>query len=57
MELMTVEEAARYLKISPEVIRRWLREKKLPGFKIGKEWRIAREDIDTMLKEKQNKRS
>ncbi|MGE5415887.1 MAG: helix-turn-helix domain-containing protein [Acidobacteriota bacterium] len=50
MELLTVEETAQYLKMNPEVIRRWLREKRLPGIKIGKEWRIAKEDIDAMLK-------
>jgi len=37
--------------MSPQVIRRWLREKKLPGYKVGKEWRVAKEDIDDMLKQ------
>ncbi|MFZ3129733.1 MAG: helix-turn-helix domain-containing protein [Desulfosporosinus sp.] len=49
MELMKVEEVAEYLKVNPEVVRRWLREKKLPGYKIGKEWRIVKEDIDIMI--------
>lgn len=51
MELLTVEETAKYLKMSPQVIRRWLREKKLPGVKIGKEWRIDKQAIDDMLKQ------
>ena len=51
MELLTVEETAAYLKMSPQVIRRWLREKKLPGVKIGKEWRIDKQAIDDMLKQ------
>lgn len=51
MELMTVSQVAEYLRIHPEVIRRWLREKKLPGYKVGKEWRVAKEDIDSMLKQ------
>lgn len=42
MELLTVEETAAYLKMSPQVIRRWLRGKKLPGYKVGKEWRVAK---------------
>ncbi len=50
MELLTVEETAKYLKMSPQVIRRWLREKKLPGVKIGKEWRIDKADIDALMK-------
>ncbi len=49
MDLLTVEEVAVYLKMNPQVVRRWLREKKLPGFKIGKEWRIVKEDIDVVL--------
>ena len=51
MDIMTVEEVAAYLKMSPQVIRRWLREKKLPGVKIGKEWRIDKQAIDDMLKQ------
>ncbi len=49
MQLLTVEEVAAYLKINPEVIRRWLREDKLPGVKVGKEWRVSKEDIDDMI--------
>lgn len=55
MELMTVEEVATYLKVHPEVVRRWLREKKLPGLKVGKEWRIAKEDLDKYLEDLKNK--
>ena len=51
MELITVSQVAEYLRIHPEVIRRWLREKKLPGVKIGKEWRIDKQAIDDMLKQ------
>ena len=54
MELMTVSQVAEYLRIHPEVIRRWLREGKLQGNKVGGVWRIDKAVIDTMLKEKQN---
>lgn len=49
VELLKVEEVAAYLKMNPEVVRRWFREKRLPGLKIGKEWRIAKEDLDFLL--------
>ena len=52
MELLTVKEMAEYLKMNPQVVRRWLREGRLPGIKMGKEWRAAKEDIDAMLKQK-----
>ena len=54
MELLTIEETAVYLKMSPQVVRRWLRENKLPGVKIGKEWRIDKERLDSMLKKDKN---
>lgn len=54
MELMSVEETASYLKIHPEVVRRWLREGKLKGIKVGGVWRIDKNVLDEMLREKQN---
>jgi len=50
MDIMTVDEVATYLKMSPQVIRRWLRQGKLKGVKIGKEWRIDKADIDALMK-------
>lgn len=55
VELMTVEQVAEYLQMNPQVVRRWLNEKRLPGIKIGKEWRIAKEDLDKYLEELKNK--
>ena len=49
MQLMTVDETAEYLKMSAEMVRRWLREKKLPGVKVGRKWLISKEDIDKLL--------
>lgn len=39
-KLFTPEQAAEYLQISPKTVRAYLREKKLKGVKLGKEWRI-----------------
>ena len=50
MELMTVEEVSEYLKVHPEVVRRWLREKRLPGIKIGKNGELLKRDLDKYLK-------
>lgn len=49
-ELLTVEEAARYLKTTPNTVYRWCRSGKLPAGKIGQEWRISREDIELSLR-------
>jgi len=39
-KLLTVQEVADLLRTTPNTIYRWLRAGKLPGIKIGKEWRI-----------------
>ena len=37
--------AAVILKANPEVVRRYLSDGTLKGFKIGKEWRINKSDL------------
>jgi excisionase family DNA binding protein len=44
-EILTVEEAATILKISAFTVRKYLREQKLEGKKVGKEWRILRSSL------------
>lgn len=39
-EVLTVEQAAQYLQLSPTTVRRLLRAGTLPGFKYGDQWRI-----------------
>ena len=41
-ELWTVEDAARYLKVSTKIVRREAAAGRLPGRKIGREWRFTR---------------
>jgi len=48
-ELLTVDEVAEYLRIAPNTVYRWCRDGKLAGIKIGKEWRIARAELDAFL--------
>jgi len=60
LAILTVDETAKYLKVNPQVIRRWLREKKLPGFKVGHDWRIDEKDLAALIddaKAKNTKRS
>jgi excisionase family DNA binding protein len=45
-ELLSVEEMTRILKVSRPTIQRWCRDRKLPAAKIGKAYRIRREDLD-----------
>jgi excisionase family DNA binding protein len=47
--LVTVEEGARQLRVSPKTVRGWLVQGRLPGFKLTpKVWRIQREDFQVI---------
>lgn len=48
---LTIEEAATLLRMHPDTVRRLLREKRLPGKKVGREWRISQEVLDKFLTE------
>jgi excisionase family DNA binding protein len=48
---MTALEAAEYLGMHPESVRRLARRGELPGRKIGKEWRFRPEDLDALFEE------
>ena len=48
-ELLTPEEAADLLSLNIETVRRMLREERLPGVKIGDNWRIQRSAIDELF--------
>ena len=50
-KLYTVDEVAEILRTTPNTIYRWLRAGKLPGVKIGKEWRIKKETLSSKLTE------
>jgi PTS system nitrogen regulatory IIA component len=45
-EIMTLEEVAKYLKLKPQTIYNWAQKGKIPGAKIGKEWRFKKSLID-----------
>ena len=47
--LLGVPEVAQILGIEPNTVYIWLRNRKLPGIKVGKSWRVLKEDIITYL--------
>jgi len=51
-DIFTVEEVAEYLRIHPYTVRRLARAGKLPGFKVGGQWRFKRSEIDKLKGEK-----
>jgi len=50
-EIMTIEELAKYLKISKSSMYKLCQEGKVPGHKVGRHWRFQREIIDRWLAE------
>jgi len=49
-EILTAEEVAKYLRIHPYTVKRLARTGKLPGFKVGGQWRFRKDDIDKWSK-------
>lgn len=48
-DLLTVEEAAAYLRVSRATVWRWCKSQKVPAVKIGREWRILRQTLRDLI--------
>ncbi len=48
--ILTLEELAEYLKLSPETLQRSADRGEIPGRKIGEDWRFLRAAIDDWLR-------
>jgi excisionase family DNA binding protein len=49
-DVLTPEEAADLLRVTVDTVRKLLREGKLPGAKVGREWRLLRRDLEAHLR-------
>lgn len=45
-DILTAEEVAEFLRIHPYTVRRLARAGKLPGFRVGGQWRFDKKQID-----------
>ena len=50
-EVMKVEQVAAFLQMHPNAIRAMLRARKLPGRKVGVEWRVLRSELEAWLRQ------
>lgn len=48
-KLLNLKEVSQILKINTEVLRRWLRGGRLPGVKVGSDWRVNPADLQPFL--------
>lgn len=59
MKFLTRNEVAKYFRVHPRTIERWLKAGLLKGHKLGKSktalWRITDAEIQIFLKKSQNK--
>ncbi len=48
-EVMTLDELAAYLKLPKSTLYKQVQEGKIPGQKIGKQWRFGKRAIDSWI--------
>jgi len=48
-EIMTIGQVAKYLQISEITTYRLVQDGKIPAFKVGRGWRIKREDLNEFI--------
>ncbi|AEI39277.1 helix-turn-helix domain-containing protein [Paenibacillus mucilaginosus] len=48
-EIMTVAQVAKYLQISEITTYKLVNEGAIPGFKIGRHWRVKKEDLQEVI--------
>ena len=51
-DIMTLEELAKYLRVSERTVYDWANKGEIPGGKIGTSWRFKREDIENWVNQK-----
>ncbi len=49
--LLTPEQAAERLAVSPKTLRDWLRTGELKGVKVGRLWRVRPADLEAFIQE------
>jgi excisionase family DNA binding protein len=51
-EILTIKEASAYLKIAEKTLYRFIREQKMPAFKLGREWRFKKSLLDRCVEKR-----
>jgi excisionase family DNA binding protein len=54
---LTPQEVSDLLRVSVYTVRRWIKQGRLPAYKVGRVWRIRESDLDTWLNEKRHDNS
>ncbi len=51
-DFLTVEEIAERLRVKVYTVRIWIRKGELPAYKVGRDYRIRKEDFEEWLKKR-----
>ncbi len=54
--LLGAEEVAGYFGVKTTTVYRWCKEGRIPCMKVGKHWRVRREELEDFLKEAEESR-
>ena len=47
--LMTIEEVAKYLKVSTRTLYRLVQQRRIPAIKVGRQWRFRKDEVYNYL--------
>jgi excisionase family DNA binding protein len=53
--LLTVNEVAALFRVCPKTVRRWISSRALPATRLGRDWRIRRDDLGRLADERGNR--
>lgn len=46
---ISIEDAAKYLNIKTVTLRKWVKDKKVPSHRIGKQWKFKISELDAWI--------
>ena len=52
-EIMDIKVAAKYLRVKERTLYSLVKQKKVPGIKIGGQWRFRKVQLDAMFEQRQ----
>ncbi len=52
-DILSIDQAAKYLSVSDDTIRRLIKEGELPAARIRGQWRIRKADLDALFRRQQ----
>ena len=52
-DILTVEEVARYLRVTERHLYKLLSNREIPAFKVGGAWRFRKEEVDRWIVEQE----